>query len=116
MRLFYKCYPICETLSHKLNWSHICELVKINDQLERSFYEKQTILENRNVRELKRQKKSSLFLRLAGTKDKEGILSLSEHGVQIQHPTDILRDPCVLEFLKIPEAAYLSESEIETKI
>jgi predicted nuclease of restriction endonuclease-like (RecB) superfamily len=116
MRLFYKCYPICETVSHKLNWSHICELVKINDQLERSFYEKQTILENWNVRELKRQKKSSLFLRLASTKDKEGILSLSEHGVQIQHPTDILRDPCVLEFLKIPEAAYLSESEIETKL
>ncbi|MFN5443516.1 MAG: YhcG family protein [Crocinitomicaceae bacterium] len=116
MRLFYKCYPICETVSHKLNWSHICELVKINDQLERSFYEKQTILENWNVRELKRQKKSSLFLRLASTKDKEGILSLSEHGNQIQHPTDILRDPCVLEFLKIPEAAYLSESEIETKL
>jgi len=34
MRLFYKYYPICETVSHKLNWSHICELVKINDQLE----------------------------------------------------------------------------------
>lgn len=57
-------------MSHKLNWSHICELVKINDQLERSFYEKQTILENWNVRELKHQKKSSLYLRLASTKDK----------------------------------------------
>jgi predicted nuclease of restriction endonuclease-like (RecB) superfamily len=73
----------------------------ICDQLERSFYEKQTILENWNVREIKRQKKSSLYLRLASTKDKEGILSLSEHGNQIQYPTDILRDPCVLEFLKI---------------
>ena len=41
MRLFFKCYTICETLSQKLNWSHICELVKINDELERSFYEKQ---------------------------------------------------------------------------
>lgn len=41
-------------MSHKLNWSHFCELVKINDQPERSFYEKQTILENWNVRELKR--------------------------------------------------------------
>jgi hypothetical protein len=34
----YQNFPICETVSHKLNWSHICELVKINDPLERSFY------------------------------------------------------------------------------
>jgi len=28
MRLFYLLFPICETLSHKLSWSHYCELVK----------------------------------------------------------------------------------------
>ena len=37
MALFYQRYPICETVSHKLNWSHICELTKIDDALERSF-------------------------------------------------------------------------------
>jgi hypothetical protein len=42
MRLFYQFYPNCETLSHKLTWSNICELVKINDPLERSFYENQS--------------------------------------------------------------------------
>lgn len=116
MRLFYKCYPICETLSHKLNWSHICELVKINDELERSFYEKQTVLESWNVRELKRQKKTSLFLRLASSKDKEGILELGKQGQLVQTPVDIIREPCVLEFLKIPEPYHLSESELETRL
>lgn len=87
MRLFYKCYPICET-------------VKINDELERSFYEKQTVLESWNVRELKRQKKTSLFLRLASSKDKEGILELGKQGQLVQSPVDIIREPCVLEFLK----------------
>lgn len=116
MRLFYKCYPICETMSHKLNWSHICELVKINDTLERSFYEKQTVLESWNVRELKRQKKSSLFLRLASSKDKEGILKLGKQGQLVQSPVDIIREPCVLEFLKIPEPYHLSESELETRL
>ena len=40
MRNFYLLYPICQTLSEKLSWSHICELITINDELERSFYEK----------------------------------------------------------------------------
>ncbi|MFQ5629808.1 MAG: DUF1016 N-terminal domain-containing protein [bacterium] len=77
MRLFYNRYPICETVSHKLSWSHICELVKIDDPLERSFYEKQTALENWSIRELKQQKKSSLFLRLAASKDNIGEQALS---------------------------------------
>lgn len=116
MRLFYQHFPICETLSHKLNWSHICELVKINDPLERSFYEKQTAIENWNVRELRRQKNASLFLRLAASKDKEGILKLAKQGQVIQKPIDIIRDPYVLEFLKIPEPYHLSETDLETHI
>ena len=31
--------------SDKLTWSHICELVTIDDQLEREFYEKECISE-----------------------------------------------------------------------
>jgi predicted nuclease of restriction endonuclease-like (RecB) superfamily len=116
MRLFYQHFPICETVSHKLNWSHICELVKINDPLERSFYEKQTAIENWNVRELRRQKSTSLFLRLAASKDKEGILQLAKQGQIIQQPTDIIREPCVLEFLKIHQACHLTETELETRI
>src|SRR5690606_29322501 len=61
MRGLYLAFPICETLSHKLSWSHYVELTKIDDPLERSFYEQQSIKENWNIRELKRQKKSSLF-------------------------------------------------------
>jgi predicted nuclease of restriction endonuclease-like (RecB) superfamily len=68
--------------------------------LNNLFYEKQSILENWNVRELQRQKKSSLFLRLAASKDKEGILLLAKQGQIVQHPSDIIREPYVLEFLK----------------
>jgi predicted nuclease of restriction endonuclease-like (RecB) superfamily len=116
MRLLYLKYPISEKPSHLLSWSHYVELLKIDNDLERSFYEKQTIIENWSIPELKRQKKSSLFLRLASTKDKEGILKLAQNGQIIEQPSDILRDPYVLEFLKIPEPYYLSESELETRI
>ncbi|MFA4853049.1 MAG: PDDEXK nuclease domain-containing protein [Bacteroidales bacterium] len=116
MRLFYQHYPICEELPHKLSWTHFCELVKIDDPLERSFYEKQTIIENWSTTELIRQKKSSLFLRLAASKDKEGILQLSRQGQIIQNPADLIREPYVLEFLKIPEPYHLRESDLEKRI
>lgn len=116
MRQLYAAYPIYATVSHKLSWSMYVELLKISDPLERSFYEKQSILENWNVRELIRQKKSSLFLRLAASQDKEGILKLAKQGKIIEKPEDILREPYVLEFLKIPEPYHLKESDLESRL
>ena len=119
MRQFFIKYPIFQTVSGKfdrLTWSHFCELIPIDNELERQFYEVQSQNENWNVRELKRQKKSSLFLRLAASKDKAGILQLSKQGQLIEFPKDIIREPAVLEFLKIPEPYHLSESELETRL
>ena len=59
---------ICQT-SDKLTWSHICELVTIDDQLEREFYERECISEGWTVDELHRQKESGLFMRLAVSKN-----------------------------------------------
>ena len=53
MRKFYLKYSNCQTVSDKLSWSHICELIKIDDELERSFYEKECVVENWNVRTLR---------------------------------------------------------------
>lgn len=116
MRQFYIQYSIGATLSHQLSWSHYVELLKIENELERSFYEKQSILERWNVRELKRQKKTSLFLRLAASKDKAGILQLARKGQIIEGPADLIREPYVLEFLKIPEPYHLSEPELEKRL
>ncbi len=115
-RQFYLAYPICATLSHKLSWSVISELLKIEDPLKRSFYEQQAIREKWVVRELKRQKKSSLFLRLAAGKDKDAILQLASQGQIIAQPSDLLRDPYVFEFLKIPEPHHVTETDIETRL
>jgi predicted nuclease of restriction endonuclease-like (RecB) superfamily len=116
MRLFYLEYPKGETPSHLLSWSQYVELLKISDKLERSFYLQQTIRENWSIRELKRQKKSSLYLRLAASKDKDGILQLAKTGQIIEKPTDLIREPYVLEFLKIPEPYHLSETDLETRL
>jgi predicted nuclease of restriction endonuclease-like (RecB) superfamily len=101
---------------HQLTWTHYVELIKINDPLERNFYEQQTKLENWSTTELIRQKNSSLYLRLAASKDKEGILKLAQKGQLIETPTDILRDTYVFDFLKIPEPYHLSETDLEQRL
>lgn len=114
MRLLYQCYPISQTLSDQLSWSHWVELLKIDDSLERGFYEQQTVQERWSVRELLRQKESALFLRLAASKDKAGILQLAAQGQRVEQPADLLREPYVFEFLKIPEPYQVSETQLET--
>ncbi|NBK98529.1 MAG: DUF1016 family protein [Erysipelotrichia bacterium] len=83
MRLLYLKYPICQTLSSKLSWSHYCELLYISDDDKRSFYEKEAINSNWSVRELKRQISTSLFERLLlsdGKTNKKTVLKLARKG------------------------------------
>ena len=114
VRQFYLAYPKGATLSHLLSWSHIVELLKIDDELERGFYEQQCTHERWTVRELIRQKESALFLRLAASKDKAGILQLAAQGQIVEQPADLLREPYVFEFLKISEPYKVSETHLET--
>lgn len=113
MRKFYLAFPICETLSHKLTWSHYFELLKCDNSLELQFYYKECIKECWKVRDLKRQMKSCLFQRLALSTDKAGVLALANEGHQVQTPQDIIRDPFVLEFAGLPKQKHYKESDLE---
>ena len=57
-----------------------------------------------------------MFLRLAASKDKDGILQLVNQVQKPRQPADIIRDPCVLEFLKIPELYILTETDLERRL
>ena len=116
MRNFYLLYPICQTLSGKLSWSHYCELLSTSDDNKRSFYEKETINANWSVRELKRQIKTSLFERLllsSGDENKEKVLELALKGNEINKASDVVKDPYVFEFLGIPEEKVIMENDLE---
>ena len=116
MRKFYLRYPNCQTVSDKLSWSHICELIKIDDELERGFYEAECIKEHWDVRTLRRQMESALFLRLAASKDKEGIMTLAREGISFQTPEDVIKDTYTLEFLNLAGRDHYSESELEQRL
>jgi len=56
---------------------------------------------------------SLLFERLAKSRDKKGVLALSQHGHVIVQPQDVIKDPYVLEFLDLPQSHRLVESQVE---
>ena len=116
MRKFYLSFPKCETVSHKLTWSHYFEILKCDEPLEMQFYLKQCIKEGWKVRELKRQMKSALFQRLALSTDKEGVLALANEGHQVMKPQDIIRDPFVLEFTGLPPKKRYKENDLEAAL
>ena len=116
MRLFFVLYSNCQTLSGKLSWSHYLELLEIESNLERGFYEKQCENSNWSVRELRRQIDSNLFYRLALSKNKKTVLKLAQKGELVKSPKDLIREPYVLEFLGLKEDSNFSEKKLEDKI
>ena len=113
MRKFYVYFPIATTVSSQLSWSHYLEIIKIEEELKRNFYIKETINSNWSVRELQRQIGSLLYERLTISKDKDKILELAEKGQELKSSKDLVKDPFVLEFLDIKENTDYLESDLE---
>lgn len=105
-----------EDVPFQLSWSHYLQLMRIENVNERNFYEIEAVKSNWSVRTLQRQYNSSLYERLALSKDKSDILRLSTEGNVIAKPQDIIKQPTVLEFLGIEEKAKYVESDLESAI
>lgn len=103
-------------LHFTLSWSHYLKLMRIENSEERRFYELEATENNWSLRELQRQFDSSLYERLALSKDKEGVKLLAQKGQIIERPEDVVKDPYVLEFLGLKELPQYSESELEQRL
>ncbi|MEW6364075.1 MAG: PDDEXK nuclease domain-containing protein [Acidobacteriota bacterium] len=102
--------------SFPLSWSHYVFLMGIGDPKERAFYELEASSCGWSLRELKRQFSSSLYERLALSRDKAEIRRLAKEGQVITGPQDLLKEPYVLEFLGLDEKSGYSESDLESAI
>lgn len=119
MRKFYIEYPDVQSVTGHLTWTHICELLVIEDKDKRNFYGKETLNSNWSIRELKRQIDSSLYERLllsSGKNNKEKVLELAHKGQEIAKAEDIIKNPYVFEFLGIPENKPVLEKDLEAKL
>ena len=131
-RNFYRIYPqmienfknrICttvsckfitsgETLVSKLSFSHINEIMKVDDPLARYFYEQECIKCTWSVRELRRQISTNLYIRAGISSNPEKMLSLP--SVQGHDSAELqIRQPFTFEFLGLKAKEIMDEHDLE---
>ena len=99
-----------------LGWSHYVELLTIDETAERRFYEIEAAANQWTVRELQRQIASSLYQRLALSRDKDEVRRLAAEGQVVEKAADLIKNPLVLEFLGLEDRPHYSEEELESAI
>jgi len=107
---------ISSTSPFTLGWSHYAFLTGIDDPAERTFYEIEATKQSWSLRELRRQYDTSLYERLALSRDKDAVHTLATEGHVVSKPSDLLKEPYVLEFLGLEQRPSYSESELEASI
>ncbi len=100
-------------ISSNLSWRHYRTLMRIDSRDARSFYEIETVKNSWSARELERQVASQLFERLARSRDKEQLMKLAAEGQLAEKPSDVFKDPFIMEFLGLPKTPALTESSVE---
>lgn len=116
IRKFYTVYPKRDSLRHELSWTHYRHLMRIEKNEAREFYKKEAIEGNWNTRQLQRQINSLYYDRLLMSGDKKGLMLDTESKNEIMQPSNIIKDPFVLEFLNVKQDQKLSERELETAL
>ncbi len=113
MRAFFLAYPIVDAVRRQLSWTHYRLLLRVDKSNARAFYETEAINARWSTRELERQINSLLFDRLALSRDKAGVLALAQKGHEITQPSDLVKDPLVLEFTGLRQDEHFLESDLE---
>lgn len=76
-------------------WSHYLQLMRIENKDKRSFYEIELVKSGWGIRTLQRQYNSSLYERLALSRDKDAVMQLAKEGNVFANPQDIVKQPTV---------------------
>lgn len=113
MRQFYLTFPIRETLSPELTWSHYVELIRVEDNNARIFYLQEASSCSWSVRELRRNISTLYYDRLLLSADKkivEGKKSLEKSSNKDN--LEFIKNPYVLEFLNLPQNSNYHEKDL----
>lgn len=113
MRQFYLAFPNFLELSKDLSWSHYRLLIQVDSEKARQFYTTEAIKSRWSVRQLARQIDSFFYERLLSSRDKKGVAAEIQKLEPGQTPSDVIRDPYVLEFLGLNPNDDFYESDLE---
>ncbi|EJM73380.1 PDDEXK nuclease domain-containing protein [Pseudomonas sp. GM55] len=115
MRDFYQTFPIWNAVRSELSWTHYRRLLRVDNDSARLWYMNESATQNWSSRALERQINTLYYERLLASRDRGSIMQEAATNIQNMKasPRDFIRDPVVLEFLGLPNAGKLQESEIE---
>ncbi|MFZ4802430.1 MAG: PDDEXK nuclease domain-containing protein, partial [Chlorobium sp.] len=115
MRLFYKSFPICDTLCHELSWSHYRTMLRVDNPEARQRYMHEAATQNWSVRALDRQIGTLYYERMLLSNDKASVEAEAEANIAVlpRSLREFVRDPVMLEFLGLPGTGKLLESKLE---
>lgn len=111
---------ICESVNHKftttpetllshLSFTHIREIMSLEDDFQRFFYETECIKCGWSVRELRRQIATNLYLRAGISQKPELLLTKGTQDLTV-------KEPFALEFLGLEAKEAVSESDLENSL
>lgn len=117
MRRFFLAFPIRETLSLELSWSHYNLLARLENPAARHWYLREAAAQNWSVRALERQIGVLYYERLLASREKSVVeAEASEKAAPLAETAkDFLRDPYVLDFLNLNACRFL-EGDLEQAI
>ena len=101
MRLFYRCFPIRDTLRHELTWSHYRRLISVEDERARQWYMNEAADGVWSTRQMDRQISTLYYERLLASKDKAAVVAEAKEKMNEMKPEQFIHDPFVLEFLNL---------------
>ncbi|MDR3013475.1 MAG: PDDEXK nuclease domain-containing protein [Chitinispirillales bacterium] len=123
MRRFYVVYSaasigesVITQFNSNITWTHYVLLMRIENPDERQFYEIEIANNGWSFREFQRQYDTSLYERLALSRNKKKIRELAMKGQIVSTPQDLFKDPYVLEFTGLPEKSEYTETQLEQKL
>ena len=118
MRQFYISFPIMQTLSAQLSWSHYKLIMRVENQKAREYYINESVESNWSVRALERQIGTHYYERIISSKDKSIVEIEAEEKTKDLEltPKDIIKDPYVLEFLDLKDNISFREDELESAL
>lgn len=105
-----------DKLIQRLSYSHLEQIIDLDEDFKRVFYTIECIRGNWSVRELKRQIASLYYERSGLSRDKEKLAELVQSGAEQAEPKLVIRDPYVFEFLGLKPAEVMSESDLEDQL
>jgi len=105
-----------EKLMTSLSFTHLVEIIRINDPLKRTFYEIEAIKGNWSVKQLQRQINTLLFERTGMSENKAGLINQANKNAETLSIENNIRNPYFFEFLGLNSRDMVSESDLENAL